>query len=253
MCLTGVDYFSTLAYQPSIAFEAAGLLAPLTTVVLVAVTLFGACRFTRMSPIAHRMGRDRSPSSSGSCHGWTGKTIVLALLGFAATDFVITKTLSAADAAVHLMDNPDLAKRSRVHSRSDRMQQRNWVTMTLLVILGATFIRGFKEAIGLAVVIVGGYLVLNVLVIGSGLVKLATHPQFLSDWYTNVAEGRWHLEHSPLTGTGGWTILAISLLLFPKLALGLSGFETGVAVMPLIIGDPTDTAEDPRGAHPQHA
>ena len=38
--------------------------------------------------------------------GWPGKILVLVLLGFAATDFVITKTLSAADAAEHLIANP---------------------------------------------------------------------------------------------------------------------------------------------------
>jgi hypothetical protein len=247
MCLTGVDYFSTLAYQPSIAFEAAGLLAPLTTVVLVAVTLFGA-----LPVYAHVASC--SPNGQGSIavlerlmHGWTGKTVVLALLGFAATDFVITKTLSAADAAVHLMDNPVWQNVPSFIREMTEVQQRNWLTMTLLVILGATFVRGFKEAIGLAVVIVGGYLLLNVLVIGSGLAHLFTHPDYLESWYSNVVAGHWHLENRPLAGTGGWTILAISLLLFPKLALGLSGFETGVAVMPLITGDPGDTAENPLG------
>jgi len=248
MCLTGVDYFSTLGYQPSIAFEAAGLLAPLATVVLVLVTLFGAL------PVYSHVA-SCSPNGQGSIailerlvHGWTGKTMVLALLGFAATDFVITKTLSAADAAEHFIHNPlwQLHAPDFVLAWGED-QQRMALTMTLLVVLGATFMRGFKEVIGLAVVIVFGYLLLNLVVVGSGLVYLARHPELLQTWSTNVLEGNWHLAERPLEGHSLWTILALSVLLFPKLALGLSGFETGVAVMPLIKGDSHDDPAMPLG------
>jgi hypothetical protein len=241
MCLTGVDYFSTLGYQPSIAFEATGLLAPLATVVLVAVTLFGA-----LPVYAHVASQ--SPHGQGSIamlerlvRGWTGKVLVLVLLGFAATDFVITKTLSAADAAVHLIDNPFWPR------DLDLPHAQMAVTMLLLVILGATFLRGFREVIGLAVVIVGVYLTLNALVIVSGLSYLAAHPEVFRHWYDQVTRGDWHLESRPLPGHDWWTIVALCLLFFPKLALGLSGFETGVAVMPLIRGRPDDDPHRPRG------
>jgi hypothetical protein len=256
MCLTGVDYFSTLGYQPSVAFEATGLLTPFATVVLVLVTLFGAL------PVYARVAA-KSPHGQGSIamlekllHGWGGKFLILALLGFAATDFVITKTLSAADAAAHLVENP-LVRDYFSFSSSQVV-----VTMILLVALGAMFLRGFREVIVLAVVIVAVYLILNLIVVGSGLFYLSTHPGEMTGWLQTVtdpkavvgspppgsSERALYISDAPLTPGGSWLgIVAISLLLFPKLALGLSGFETGVAVMPLVKGDPDDTGDRPKG------
>ena len=228
MCLTGVDYFSTLGYQPSIAFAAAGLLSPVATFVLVLLTLFGAL------PVYRAIAR-LSPNGEGSVSllqellsRWKGKALVLCLLGFAATDFVITITLSAADATAHIIENP-LVPHWVDHPVA--------VTLVLLTALCAVFLRGFSEAIGLAVVLVLAYIVLNVIVIGWGLAYIVAHPELLPRWRDML-----FLEH------GSWSRMAlVSLLLFPKLALGLSGFETGVAVMPLVEGDPGDTPKNPAG------
>ncbi len=130
--------------------------------------------------------------------------------------------------------------------------QRLGVTVFMLVLLGGCFLRGFKEVIGLAVGIVGVYLALNLLVIGSGLVYLAAHPARLHEWYANLVSGNWYIEEVPLAGHGWGVIVGLSMLYFPKLALGLSGFETGVAVMPLIRGDAGRRSAASARAHPQH-
>jgi hypothetical protein len=220
MCLTGVDYFSTLGYQPGIAFLAAQALSPIATLILVLLTLFGAL------PIYNRVAEE-SPHGEGSISmlehllsRWKGKLFVLVLLGFVATDFVITITLSAADATAHIMENP---------FTPPLLKHQVGVTLALIAVLGVIFLRGFKEAIGIAVALVAAYLFLNVIVIAVGWYELATHPFHFPEWKQAV------FGHPDVHGQT-WRIIFVSLLLFPKLALGLSGFETGVAVMPLVKG-----------------
>jgi len=148
---------------------------------------------------------------------WTGKLFVLILLGFATTDFVITMTLSAADAAAHVTHNP-LAP--------SWMQSQMQVTLAILAILGIVFLKGFREAIQIAVVLVGVYLALNAVVTTVALFHLVQQGHLFVDWRSAL-----YAQHGSVLGMVG-----VSLVLFPKLALGLSGFETGVTVMPLIEG-----------------
>jgi len=228
MCLTGVDYFSTLGYQPGIAFLAASLLSPLATLLLVLVTLLVAL------PIYSQVAL-RSPHGQGSITmleellpRWRGKLAVLVLLGFAFTDFIITITLSAADSTAHIIENPYVPH---------WMNHRVPLTLVLLAILGGVFLKGFKEALGLAVVIVATYLLLNGVLLAVTLYEVVAHPVVLSRWRETL-----FVSHG-----SSWSMLGVALLLFPKLALGLSGFETGVAVMPLVRGDVDDEPETPRG------
>ena len=229
MCLTGVDYFSTLGYQPAIAAAAAGVLSPIATLILVAVTLFGAL------PVYKRVASE-SPRGEGSIAmlekllpKWRGKIFVLVLLGFAATSFLITMTLSAADASAHLIENPFAP--TWLHG------QEVLITVLFIALLSAVFLRGFREAIGIAVAIVAVFLLLNLVVVVVSVAQIIAQDGVVSDWWTAL-----NTQHgNPLLMVG------LAVLIFPRLALGLSGFETGVVVMPQIDGKPGDTEEDPAG------
>jgi hypothetical protein len=229
MCLTGVDYFSTLGYQPGLAALAAGSLSPIATLILVLLTLFGALPIYRRVATISPHGEGSISMLAQLLSWWQGKLFVLCLLGFVATDFIITITLSAADATAHIIEN------SLVHEFAKG--QEVTITLLLIALLGGVFLRGFQEAVGIAVVLVVVYLSLNSVVIAIGIGEIIKNPVVLTNWQQELFTS----HGNPLM------MLTASALLFPKLALGLSGFETGVAVMPLVEGNPGETEDNPVG------
>jgi hypothetical protein len=229
MCLTGVDYFSTLGYQPGLAALYAGSLSPIATLILVLLTLFGALPIYRRVATISPHGEGSISMLAQLLSWWQGKLFVLCLLGFVATDFIITITLSAADASAHIIEN------SLVHEFAKG--QEVTITLLLIALLGGVFLRGFQEAVGIAVVLVIVYLSLNFIVVTIGISQIIQNPAVLTNWQQELFTS----HGNPLM------MLTASALLFPKLALGLSGFETGVAVMPLVAGDPGETEDNPVG------
>ncbi len=270
LCVIGLDYLSTLAYQPSVAFGAAGRLAPLVTLLVAAVTIFLAL------PIYLYIA-GRSPHGGGSTSllercipGWHGKLLLLILLAFGAVDLVFTRTFSAAAAAEHITRSPDPGWQQtldRATREGERLRQqlspevRTWtegmwnrqtvvsvIVLVLGTIAGLIFFSGYSRGfVRLAVLTVGVYLLLTLFVIGCGGIYLVENPQLVQHWWENVWSGKWKpgAIHQPVANWG--EMLLICLPLFPAVALGLSGFELTLMSMPLVRGNKGDNSSDRRG------
>jgi hypothetical protein len=267
LCLVGLDYFSTLAYLPSLAVAAAGALAPLAALAVVLITLCVALPIYSYIVGRSASGRGAAGLLEQVMPGWRGKFIVLTVLGFAASDFVITRSLSIADAAMHLSHNPHgLALIDRMSPAMESLtpwvpaewpaRLRPLLSRQVVITLGLTVLtfafwqllqRGFtRRVLWLAVTLVMIYLVVVGIVVGSGLIYVWAHPDLWHNWWHAVQDisARGNIAEHPIAGIA--TLSILSLWAFPQLALGLSGFELTMTITPLVRGGVGTSSDDQR-------
>lgn len=266
--LVGLDYFSTLAYLPSIIIEAAGPLAPLAAVFMVVVTLLLA-----LPVYAYVVGR--SPHGQGatgllerSVPGWRGKLVMLVLMGFVAADFVLIRSLSVADASTHVLANPHWDEVVD-HFMSGDARVESWLGPRLWYWLAPWWTRQMGLTVGLAILsfaflwlLHGGftrnvlrlaalvtlvYLIVAGVVIASGVVHLAQHPELVRQWWQRVLEHGGVFHRREAAHSLIWRLGLLAITAFPQMALAVSGFELSMTVAPLIEGGTGNDHEQLRG------
>ncbi|MHB1426184.1 MAG: hypothetical protein ACYC3I_23720 [Gemmataceae bacterium] len=266
--LVGLDCFSTLGYLPTMAAEGAEERAPLAAAAVGLLILLAALPVYLYVVGRSPHGRGATGLLESHVSGWKGKLFVLLLLGFVATDFVMTRTLSTADASKHLLANKHtqtvvgwiLDRREVVHDALPLALQGGWtaqifewcdeqliITVGLMILgFGLYFflLRGFTRGfLYTAFAIVALFLLLNGVVLGSSLVYLARNPLYFSNWIELIGSASG--DQSTLDCLLDLAGLALQSL--PALALGLSGFELSMTVAPLVRGRPDDDPAHPRG------
>ncbi|MFO0815545.1 MAG: amino acid transporter [Gemmatales bacterium] len=258
LCLVGIDYFSSLAYLPSLANEVAGPLAPLAVAGVVVVTLLLALPAYLYVVGRSSDGRGATGLMQKSIAGWRGKFLILVMMGFVAADFIITRSLSTSDASVHLLANPQIKELVNGHTwKADSLEPwigAGWVErlkpywnrqvgITLLLsvfsmVFWFVFAAGFtRRTLWLGVVVVLLYLGSTAYILGISAWYINGHPEIWQQWWLH-AQGR------SLLGSEGLVLLL--LLIFPQLALGISGFELSMTMPPLISGQPGNEVEQKR-------
>jgi hypothetical protein len=266
----GVDYFSTLAYLPSIAAEAAGAWAPIAAGGIVLVTFLLALPVYWYVVSRATDGRGATGLLEDSTPGWRGKLIVLTMLGFAAADFVITRSLSLADAAIHLIHNPHgmrLLTRWPLPLLSDdhglwppleyvlhRLAEPR-VTVTLgLSIISFVLWQVLKRGITRRILIVttaavSCYLILSALVILSALAYIAHHSEIWQVWLDVVFVAHPSVGDATVPTSNAWPWVWVQIVFwsFPQMALGLSGFEMIMNVVPRVSGGTDNEFGAPAG------